>query len=88
MSQALEKREDKLKKKERQLEEELTRRERTEAELEAARKECGLLQSVNRRQEQALAKKEKQLSEQTDELEQCRKIQEQIFNLSKLRNGN
>ncbi len=85
LSATLEKREERLKKKERRLEEELTARERLEQELESARKEYGLLQSVNRRQEQALAKRDKQLAEQAEELEQARRIQEQIFNLSKLK---
>ncbi len=84
----MERREEKLKKKERSLEDEMGRRERLESELESIRKEHSLLQQVNRRQEQALAKKDKQLQDQTDELDQVRQIQEQIFNLSKLKNKN
>ncbi len=85
LAAALEKREEKLKKKERQLEEESNLREKLEGELDSAKKEAAMLQSLSKRQEQALAKKEKQLQEQSEELAECRKIQEQILNLAKFR---
>ncbi len=65
----------------------MSRREKLQAELESLKKECSLHQQVIRRQEQALAKKDKQLQEQTDELDQMRKVQEQIFNLSKMKSS-
>jgi hypothetical protein len=40
---------------------------------------------LTKRQEQALSKKEKQLSDQSEEITECRRIQEQIFNLSRVR---
>ncbi len=83
LAAALEKREEKLRKKDRLLEEEQSRRERTESELDAARKEIASLQALTKRQEQALAKKEKQLTDQTQEMAQLRKIHDQIFSLSK-----
>ena len=79
----LEKREDKLRKKERQLEDELTKRERSESELTELQKECSTLKTLTKRQEQALTKKEKQLQDQAEEMNSYRAIQEQIFNLAK-----
>ena len=68
LSAALEKREEKLKKKERALEEQQTAHERAEAELETARKEMASLQALNRRLEAALSKKDKQIAELNDEI--------------------
>lgn len=87
MTAALEKREEKLKKKERQIEDEMSQREQLAADLEAAKKECASLQTLTKRQEQALAKKDKLLADQNNELSEVRRIQEQIFNLSKVRNA-
>lgn len=84
MTTLLEKREEKLKKKELQIDEMASARDRLQAELESVRKECSSLQTLTKRQEQALAKKEKQLHDQTEDLEKYKQIQEQIFNLSKL----
>eukprot|EP00095_Tigriopus_kingsejongensis_P012541 snap_masked-scaffold262_size232883-processed-gene-1.8 protein:Tk12541 transcript:snap_masked-scaffold262_size232883-processed-gene-1.8-mRNA-1 annotation:"protein cip2a" len=88
LTAALEKREEKLKKKERQLEDEIGQRDHLAGELETLKKECASLQTLTKRQEQALAKKDKLLADQHDELHEVRRIQEQIFNLSnKTRNG-
>ena len=76
-----------MRKKERQLDDEMAQREKLQSELDTLKKEHSGLQTLSKRQEQALAKKEKQLQDQMDELAECRKIQEQIFNLSKFRNG-
>ena len=84
LSAALEKREEKLKKKERALEEQQTARERAEAELETARKEMASLQALNRRQEAALSKKDKQIAELNDEISSFRTMQEQIMNISSM----
>ena len=77
------KREEKLRKKERQLEEEMTEREKLEKEVDRLTKEVASLQSLTKRQEQALAKKDKMLQENGEELNEMRRIHEQIFNLSK-----
>ncbi|XP_059096295.1 uncharacterized protein LOC131890871 [Tigriopus californicus] len=87
LTTALEKREEKLKKKERQIEDEMSHREQLSVDLETARKECASLQTLTKRQEQALAKKDKLLADQNNELSEARRIQEQIFNLSKVRNA-
>ena len=84
LSAALEKREEKLKKKDRALEEQQTARERAEAELETARKEMASLQALNRRQEAALSKKDKQIAELNDEISSFRAMQEQIMNISSM----
>lgn len=65
------------------LEEAKEERQRSEKELENLRKDYASLQALTKRQEQAIAKKEKQLMEQTEEIESIRKIQDQIFNLSR-----
>lgn len=83
LNNALEKKEDKLKRREKAFDDELAKRDKMEAELEALRKEAVNLQSLTKSQQQALIKKDKMLQEQSQELEQVRKIQEQIFNLSK-----
>ena len=84
LSAALEKREEKLKKKDRALEEQQTAREKAEAELETARKEMASLQALNRRQEAALSKKDKQMAELNDEITTFRSMQEQIMNISSM----
>jgi hypothetical protein len=50
-------------------------------------KEVASLQSLSKRQEQALAKKDKQLQDNTEEINEMRRIHEQIFNLSKLKSN-
>ena len=82
----VQKKEDKLKKKERALEEEITQKEIKDKENEELRGQCASLETLTKRLEQALAKKEKQLKESEDELKEVRRIQDQIFNLSKSRN--
>ena len=84
LSAALEKREEKLRKKDRALEEQQTVREKAEAELETARKEMASLQALNRRQEAALSKKDKQIAELNDEISTFRAMQEQIMNISSM----
>ncbi len=83
----LTKREEKLRKKERQVEEDLVEREKLEKEVEKLSRELTSLQSLTKGQEQALAKKDKQLQDNQEELGELRRIHEQIFNLSKLRGG-
>jgi len=84
----LKKRDEKLKKKERQLDEELSARERAEREVEDLKKHSAQLQSLSKSQEQALAKKEKQIQDNENEMKDLRKIQETIFNLSRVRPNN
>jgi len=81
----LTKREEKLRKKERQIEDELIEREKLEKEVERLAREVTSLQNLTKGQEQALSKKDKQLLDNQDELAELRRIHEQIFNLSKLR---
>jgi len=85
---ALSKREDKLKKKEKQLDEELTAREKAEKENEELRKKCSTLENLSKNQEKALNKKEKLLQESMEEVKQMRQVQDAIFNLSKTRGSN
>jgi len=85
MSVTLNKREDRLKKKEKQLDEEQSSRERAEKENEDLRKQCASLETLSKRQEQALNKKEKLLQEQQEEVKEMRRVQDAIFNLSKTR---
>lgn len=85
MTITLTKREEKLRKKERQIEEDLVEREKLEKEVEKLNREMSSLQSLTKGQEQALAKKDKQLQDNQEELGELRRIHEQIFNLSKLR---
>merc|ERR1719481_1665904 len=85
VSITLGKREEKLKKKERQLDEEMTAREKLEKECDDLRKQCSSLETLSKRQEQAISKKEKQLQEQTEEIQEMKRIQDAIFNLSKNR---
>jgi len=81
----LNKREDRLKKKEKQLDEEMTGRERADKENEDLRKQCASLETLSKRQEQALSKKEKLLQESQEETKEMRRVQDAIFNLSKTR---
>jgi len=81
----LNKREDRLKKKEKQLDEEMTARERGDKENEDLRKQCASLETLSKRQEQALSKKEKLLQESQEEVKEMRRVQDAIFNLSKTR---
>merc|ERR550519_2036147 len=84
----VQKREEKLRKKEKQLEEEMEARERAEKEGDQLRKQCSSLETLTKRQEQALAKKEKQLMEQQEECKEMKKIQDAIFNLSRAKASN
>lgn len=87
MTVTLSKREDRLKKKEKQLDEEMTAREKAEKECDDLRKQCSSLETLSKRQEQALNKKEKLLQESQDEVKEMRRVQDAIFNLSKTRGG-
>jgi len=82
VSVSLGKREEKLKKKEKQLDEEMSARERLEKETDDLKRQCSSLETLTKRQEQALSKKEKQLQDQTEEMKEMKKIQDAIFNLS------
>ena len=77
------KREEKLKRKERQLDEEQAAKEAMEKELESLKKEISSLQTLNKRQDQALAKKDKQYNETLDQLANFKKIHAQIMCLSR-----
>eukprot|EP00092_Neocalanus_flemingeri_P107418 GFUD01137871.1.p1 GENE.GFUD01137871.1~~GFUD01137871.1.p1 ORF type:complete len:824 (-),score=300.44 GFUD01137871.1:355-2826(-) len=79
------KREERLKKKEKQLDEEMSARERAEKENDDLRKQCASLETLSKRQEQALSKKEKLLQESQEETKEMRRVQDAIFNLSKAR---
>jgi len=81
----LSKREERLKKKEKQLDEEMTSREKAEKECDDLRKQCASLETLSKRQEQALNKKEKLLQESQEEVKEMRRVQDAIFNLSKTR---
>merc|ERR1711971_558638 len=83
----LKKGEEKLKKKEGQLEEEQAAREKAEKEGEDLTKQCQQLQALSNSQAKALAKKEKAIQESDAEIKDLRKLQETIFNLSKVRSG-
>jgi len=83
----LKKGEEKLKKKERQLEEEQSAREKAEKEGEDLNKQCQQLRALSKSQEAALGKKEKAIQENEAEIKDLRKLQETIFNLSKVRSG-
>ena len=83
MQTTLAKREEKLKRKEKQIQEESDTKEKQAKELDTTRQELGSLKQLTKRQEQALTKKEKQIQEQAEEINSFKTIQEQIFNLSK-----
>lgn len=76
MSTALAKKDEKLKKKEKLLEDE-------KHASTAFKEEISSMQSLNKRLEAALAKKEKQFTEATEQLKTFKQIQAQIFSLSK-----
>ena len=63
------------------------RLKRWRQEVDRLTKEVASLQSLSKRQEQALAKKDKQLQDNTEEINEMRRIHEQIFNLSKLKSN-
>ena len=65
----------------------MTEREKLEKEVDRLTKEVSSLQSLSKRQEQALAKKDKQLQDNAEELNDMRRIHEQIFNLSKMKSA-
>ena len=79
----LTKREEKLKRKEKQIQEESDVKEKQAKELDTVKQELISLKQLTKRQEQALTKKEKQIQEQAEEISSFKTIQEQIFNLSK-----
>lgn len=80
---ALAGREDELHKKTTELEEEILRNEKLQVDYDNVRKELSNLHTLSNRQQQVIAKKEKQLQEKQDELHEYKRVQEQIFNLSK-----
>merc|ERR1712228_319154 len=73
---ALTKKEEKLKKKEKLLEE-------NSSSNESLKQEISSMQTLNKRLEQALAKKEKQYTKVQEKLSTFEQIQAQIFSLSK-----
>ena len=79
----LTKREEKLKRKEKQIQEESDIKEKQAKELETSRQEVISLKQLTKRQEEALEKKERKIQEQADENNSLKTLQEQIFNLSK-----
>ena len=79
----LAKREEKLKKKEKIIQDEIDERENREKELENIKKELASLKQLTKRQEQAIQKKDKQIQDQSEEMNGLKTLQEQIFNLSK-----
>merc|ERR1719147_16925 len=79
----LTKREEKLKRKEKQIQEESDVKEKQAKELDTVKQELISLKQLTKRQEQAITKKEKQIQEQAEEISSFKTIQEQIFNLSK-----
>ena len=50
-------------------------------------KQCQQLRALSKSQEAALGKKEKTIQENEAEIKDLRKLQETIFNLSKVRSG-
>ena len=56
-------------------------------QAEDLKKECAQMKTLTKSQEQALAKKEKMIHENEDEIKDLRKLQETIFNLSKVRSN-
>ena len=50
-------------------------------------KQCQQLRALSKSQEAALGKKEKAIQENEAEIKDLRKLQETIFNLSKVRSG-
>ena len=56
-------------------------------QAEDLKKECAQMKTLTKSQEQALAKKEKMIHENEDEIKDLRKLQETMFNLSKVRSN-
>lgn len=65
----------------------MSARESAEKENEDLRKQCASLETLSKRQEQALNKKDKLLQESQEETKEMRRVQDAIFNLSKTRGG-
>ena len=63
----------------------MTEREKLEKEVDRLSKEVASLQSLTNLQKEALKKKDKQLQENVEEMNDLKKIHEQIFSLSKLK---
>ena len=83
LTAALTKRDEKLKKKEKLLNEQTQSQNAMEKELENLKKEVSSQQTLIKRLETALAKKEKQYNEANQKLATFKQIQAQIFSLSK-----
>ena len=79
----LTKREEKLKRKEKQIQEESDIKEKQAKELEASRQEVISLKQLTKRQAEALETKDRKIQEQADENNELKTLQEQIFSLSK-----
>merc|ERR1711994_349558 len=79
----LTKREEKLKRKEKQIQEESDIKEKQAKELEISRQEVISLKQLTKRQDEALEKKDRKIQEQADENNELKTLQEQIFKLSK-----
>lgn len=56
-------------------------------QAEDLKKECAQMKTLTKSQEQALAKKENMMHENEDEIKDLRKLQETMFNLSKVRSN-
>ena len=87
LTAALNKRDEKLKKKEKMFDEHLAAKELMEKEMDSLKKEISSLQTLNKRMETAMSKKEKQYNEVSEKLNTFKQIQAQIFSLSKTVNG-
>ena len=57
------------------------------SQVDDYKKQCSSLETLTKRQEQALNKKEKQLSDQNEEIKEMKRIQDAIFNLSNKSRG-
>ena len=57
------------------------------SQVDDFKKQCSSLETLTKRQEQALNKKEKQLSDQNEEIKEMKRIQDAIFNLSNKSRG-
>ena len=77
------KREEKLKRKEKQIQEESDIKEKQAKELETSRQEVISLKQLTKRQAEALETKDRKIQEQADENNELKTLQEQIFKLSK-----
>jgi len=83
LKMAVSKRDDKLKRTMKQLEEEQSKREEVERKVEKLEKLNQSLETLTRNQEEAFNKKEKALEETTRQLQEMKTIRDAIFNLSK-----